>query len=41
VNRKPRYIHRDAATGRFVSAAYAKANPQTTVRERVATRCQK
>lgn len=32
---KPRYYYRSAHTGRFVSAAYAKAHPKTTVRERV------
>lgn len=29
-----RTIYRDATTGRFVSKAYAAANPRTTVRER-------
>jgi len=32
---KTRYIHRSAKTGRFVSVAYAKKHPKTTVRERV------
>ena len=32
---KPRYRYRSAITGRYVSAAYATANPETTVRERV------
>lgn len=32
---KPRYVYRDASTGKFVSKAYALANPATTVRERV------
>lgn len=31
----PRYIYRDAVTGRIVSEEYAKRNPRTTVRERV------
>lgn len=29
------YRYRSAITGRYVSAAYAKANPTTTVRERI------
>lgn len=29
---KARYVYRSAETGRFVSAAYAKANPKTTIR---------
>jgi len=33
---KPRYIYRSAITGRFVSKAYAEANPETTIRQRVA-----
>lgn len=32
---KPRYIYRSAKTGRFVTAAYAKRHPKTTVRERI------
>lgn len=28
-----RYIYRSAITGRFVSKAYAEANPETTVRQ--------
>lgn len=35
---KPRYVYRSAATGRYVSAAYAKRHPRTTVRERVPAR---
>jgi hypothetical protein len=31
---KPRYRYRSAITGRFVSAAYAKRHPETTVREK-------
>lgn len=31
----PRYIYRSAKTGRFVTAAYAKRHPKTTVKERV------
>jgi hypothetical protein len=30
-----RYRYRSAVWGRFVSEAYAKAHPRTTVRERV------
>lgn len=30
---KPRYVWRDAETGAFVTKAYAKANPKTTVRD--------
>lgn len=32
---KYRYIYRSAKTGRFVSEAYAKRHPKTTVRERI------
>lgn len=32
--RPVRTVYRDAATGRFVSKAYAEANPRTTVKER-------
>ena len=32
---KKAYRYRDAVTGLFVSAAYAKQNPATTVREQV------
>lgn len=32
---KPAYRYRSAITGRYVSAAYAKKHPSTTVRERV------
>lgn len=32
---KLRYRYRSAKTGYFVSAAYAKRHPKTTVRERV------
>jgi hypothetical protein len=32
---KPRYRYRSARTGHFVSAAYARRYPKTTVRERV------
>jgi hypothetical protein len=35
VKPKPRYRWRDAVTGRYVTKAYAEANPATTVRERV------
>lgn len=31
-----RYRYRSAVTGRFVSAAYARKHPKTTVRERFA-----
>ncbi len=31
----PRYVYRDAGTGRFVTRLYALANPKTTVAERV------
>lgn len=33
--RQFRYVYRDAGTGNFVSEAYAKANPKTTIRQRV------
>lgn len=29
------YVYRSAITGRFVSKAYAKANPKTTIRQTV------
>lgn len=32
---KRRYVYRSAATGRYVSAAYARRYPDRTVRERV------
>ena len=32
---KPRYIYRSSVTGKWVSKAYAEANPATTTRERV------
>lgn len=32
---KPRYVYRDAETGRFVSPLYAMMNKKTTVRERI------
>lgn len=32
---KPIYVYRSAKNGRFVSAAYAKRHPKTTVRERI------
>lgn len=32
---KRRYVYKSAITGRFVSRAYAEANPETTVKERV------
>jgi hypothetical protein len=32
---KPRYVYRSAITGKWVSAAYAKAFPHLTVKERV------
>lgn len=31
-----RYVYRSAVTGKFVSAAYALAHPDTTIRQRVA-----
>ena len=33
--RRTRYAYFDAITGEFVSKAYAKANPATTVREKI------
>lgn len=33
-----RYIYRSAITGKIVTAAYAKKNPKTTVRETVKTK---
>ncbi len=35
MTRKPAYRYRSAITGRYVSAAYAKRHPTTTVREAV------
>lgn len=35
MNRKARYRWRSAVTGRWVSEAFAKRHPKTTVRERV------
>jgi len=35
---KAAYRYRSAKTGRYVSAAYAKRHPATTVRERVLSR---
>lgn len=35
---KLRYVYRSSETGRYVSRAYAEANPATTVRERIAVR---
>ena len=32
---KSRYVYKDAETGEFVSADFAKKNPKTTIRERV------
>ena len=32
---KRRYVYRSAKSGRFVSAAYAKAHPDTTLRQAV------
>jgi hypothetical protein len=32
---KPKYVYRSAVTGKFVSEAFAKANPGSTIRERV------
>jgi hypothetical protein len=29
------YLYRSAITGKFVSAAYAKRHPKTTIRQRV------
>lgn len=33
--RRTYYVYRSAITGRFVSEKYAKANPETTVDERI------
>jgi len=33
--RKFRYVYRDADTGHFCTAEYAKANPKTTIRQRI------
>lgn len=33
--RKFRYVYRDADTGYFCTAEYAKANPKTTIRQRI------
>lgn len=30
-----RYVYRSAATGHFVSRAYAEANPETTIRHQI------
>lgn len=30
-----RFVYRDAETGRFVTPAFGKANPRTTIRQRV------
>ena len=39
MNKKPaRYRYRSAITGKYVSAAFAKRNPRTTIRELVTTR---
>lgn len=35
---KATYVYRSAKTGRYVSAAYAKRYPKTTVRERVTSK---
>lgn len=35
---KSHYRYRSAITGKYVSAAFAKRNPRTTIRERVASR---
>ncbi len=35
MNKPIRYRYRSAITGRYVSAAFAKRNPRTTIRERV------
>lgn len=35
IRRKPTYRYKSAVTGRWVSKAYAEANPDTTIRERV------
>lgn len=32
---KPRYVFRRADSGEFVSEAYAKRNPHTTIRQRI------
>lgn len=32
---KPVYRYRSSITGRYVTAAYAQANPDTTIKERV------
>lgn len=31
---KPRFVYRSAVTGKFVSKAFADANPETTFRQR-------
>jgi hypothetical protein len=36
---KPQHRYRDSGTGRYVSAEYARANPKTTQRQRIAPRC--
>lgn len=35
MKKRYRYVHRCARTGRFVTAAYAKRRPRTTIRQRV------
>lgn len=36
--RKYRYVYMSAVTGKFVSASYAQANPDTTYRKRIANK---
>ena len=37
--RKYRFVYRDAETGYFCTAEYAKANPKTTIRQRIRLAC--
>jgi len=37
--RKYRFVYRDADTGHFCTAAYAAANPKTTIRQRIRLHC--
>lgn len=32
---KPRYVYRSSKTGKFVTKAYADANPETTYKDRI------
>lgn len=36
---KYRYVYRDADTGHFCTAAYAKKHPKTTIRQRIRYAC--